>query len=105
MLVSPIFSFMQIGKISREGNLVRDIYQIETIVPKNTTVTVPGEMYYDNDFVMPGFLMRYYHISISPYKQYKYLLIFKEYTPPGGPKHFQKILLETTRLDLYEYRP
>jgi hypothetical protein len=99
-----IFSFMQVGKISREENLVRDIYQIGTIVPKNTTVTVPHGMYYDNDFVMPGFLMRYDHISISPYKQYKYLLIFKEYTPPD-PKHFQKIPLMTTRLDLYEYRP
>lgn len=98
------FSFMQIGKISREENLVRDIYQIGTIVPKYATVTVPGGMYYDNDFVMPGFLMRYDHISISPYKQYKYLLIFKEYTPPD-PKHFQKIPLITTRLDLYEYRP
>lgn len=99
-----IFSFMQTGKISREENLVKDIYQIGTIVPKNATVTVPAGMYYDNDFVMPGFLMRYDHISISPYKQYKYLLIFKEYTPPD-PEHFRKIPLRTTRLDLYEYSP
>jgi len=99
-----VYSYMQTGKISREAEKIRDAYAIGTVVPRNTTITVPSFMYDEYDFVMPGFLMRYDRISISPFKQYDYLLTPKGYPPPDTV-HFTRVPLQTRRYDLYRYKP
>jgi 4-amino-4-deoxy-L-arabinose transferase-like glycosyltransferase len=81
-----ILTAMQKGKISRHDDMVRDVYEIGKIVPHFATITVPEEMYYQYDFILQGFLVRHFNISISPEKEYQYYLKEKsiETTPPEG---------------------
>jgi hypothetical protein len=60
------FTAMQLGKISREKETITDVYKIGKIVPKISTITVPTEMYDQYNFILQGFLVRYFKISISP---------------------------------------
>jgi hypothetical protein len=69
---------MQLGKISREKETITDVYKIGKIVPKISTITVPTEMYDQYNFILQGFLVRYFKISISPYNQYDYFLTKKK---------------------------
>ncbi|MBK8151822.1 MAG: hypothetical protein IPK61_01270 [Saprospiraceae bacterium] len=62
-----VFSGMQKGKISREQDIVSDVYKVGSVVPRFSTITVPLEMYDQYDFILQGFLVRYFNISISPY--------------------------------------
>jgi 4-amino-4-deoxy-L-arabinose transferase-like glycosyltransferase len=73
-----IFTFLQTGKISREKETLSDVYKIGQVVPKFSTITVPEEQYDQYNFVLQGFLVRYFHISISPYKKYDYFLTEKD---------------------------
>jgi len=69
---------MQKGKISREQDIVTDVYKVGSVVPRFSTITVPLEMYDQYDFILQGFLVRYFNISISPYQQYRYYLKEKD---------------------------
>lgn len=96
------YTAMQKGKISREANLIRDAYKIGTIVPPYSNVEVPDSMYWEYDFVLPGFLMRYDHISVCPNKNcYEYFLQLKKYPAPD-PRQYQRILIHTEAVDLYK---
>jgi len=81
-----VFTALQKGKISRHEEMVKDVYQIGEIVPNFATITIPKEMYYQYDFILQGFLVRNYNISISPEKEYRYYLKEKtaSYEPPEG---------------------
>lgn len=71
---SMILTVTHVGKISRNEDMIIDIHEIAEIVPNFATLTIPEEMYYQYDFVLQGYLVRYFNISISPYKEYKYYL-------------------------------
>lgn len=68
------FSTAQFGKISRHETMLNDVFKIGASVEKFSTITVPEEMYYQYDFILQGFLVRYYNISISPEKKYMFFL-------------------------------
>lgn len=92
----------QKGKISREADLIRDAYKIGTIIPPHSNVEVPDSMYWEYDFVLPGFLMRYDHISVCPNKNcYEYYLQLKKYPAPD-PRKYQRIPIATEAVDLYK---
>lgn len=96
-----IFTISQKGKISREQDVISDVYQIGSVVPRFSTLTVPAKMYDQYDFVLQGFLVRYFNISISPYKQYEYFL--KEKTMDAAiPQNYQKIDLQLSKYELYK---
>lgn len=95
------FTLMQKGKISREKDILTDVYKIGKTVPKFSTMTVPLEMYDQYNFVLQGFLVRYFNISISPYKQYDYFL--KEKTLNCLiPNNYKKIDIDLTKYELYK---
>ncbi|MBK6361959.1 MAG: glycosyltransferase family 39 protein [Saprospiraceae bacterium] len=73
-----ICTLLQTGKISREKETLSDVYKIGQVVPKFSTITVPEDQYDQYNFVLQGFLVRYFHISISPYKEYDYFLTEKD---------------------------
>ena len=96
-----IFTISQKGKISREQDVISDVYQIGSVVPRFSTLTVPAKMYDQYDFVLQGFLVRYFNISISPYKQYEYFL--KEKTMDTTiPQNYQKLDLKLSKHELYK---
>jgi Dolichyl-phosphate-mannose-protein mannosyltransferase len=95
-------TFMQKDKISREQDTVTDVYKIGKIVPKFSTITVPAAMYDQYDFVLQGFLVRYFNISISPLKEYVYFMKEKQ-MPLTHPTRLEKIEIGLTKYDLYKY--
>ena len=100
-VVMTIFTISQKGKISREQDVISDVYQIGSVVPRFSTLTVPAKMYDQYDFVLQGFLVRYFNISISPYKQYEYFL--KEKTMDTTiPQNYQKLDLKLSKHELYK---
>ncbi|GAB1398422.1 hypothetical protein MASR1M65_32020 [Saprospiraceae bacterium] len=81
--------------------MISDVYQIGSVVPRFSTLTVPAKMYDQYDFVLQGFLVRYFNISISPYKQYEYFL--KEKTMDTTiPQNYQKLDLKLSKHELYK---
>ncbi len=100
-LACIIFIFMQSGKISRHEEMVTDVYEIGTVVPKFSTLTVPQKMYNQYDFKLQGFLVRYCNISISPYKEYDYFLKEKKSDSKIPENYNQKVELDLTVYELY----
>jgi len=98
------FTFMQKDKISREEQTLTDVYKIGKVVPKFSTLTVPLEMYDQYNFVLQGFLVRYFNISISPYKEYDYFL--KEKTLKFDiPDYYKKVDIDLIKYELYQTMP
>jgi 4-amino-4-deoxy-L-arabinose transferase-like glycosyltransferase len=95
------FTYLQKDKISREHATMTDVYQIGKVVPKFSTMTVPLEMYDQYDFILQGFLVRYFNISISPYQQYDYFLKEKK-TNHHVPSNYEKVDLALTKYELYK---
>ena len=95
------FVFMQKGKISRERDVVTDVYKIGEVVPKYSTLTVPLEMYDQYDFVLQGFLVRYFNISLNPHEQYDFFLRPKN-SNLKVPDHYKMVELELRKYELYK---
>ena len=71
------FSWMQKGKFSREKSTMHDVYEIGEVVPKFSVLTVPIEMYDEYDFILQGFLVRYFNISLDPFEKHEFFLVEK----------------------------
>ena len=67
-------SASQFGKISREKETLTDVYKIGKVVPEFSTLTVPENLYDEYDFILQGFLVRHFNISVDPTKNYTYYL-------------------------------
>lgn len=66
------------GQISREKETLTDVYKIGKVVPPFSTLTVPESQYDQYNFILQGFLVRYFHISLSPYQNYDFYLALKD---------------------------
>lgn len=69
-----IVSASQVGKISREKETLCDVYKIGEVVPANSTITVPKNVYNEYDFILQGFLVRHFGISIDPTRKHQFFL-------------------------------
>lgn len=94
-------TWLQKDKISREEATLTDVYEIGKIVPRFSTMTVPESQYDQYDFILQGFLVRYFNISISPYKKYPYFLKLKGSIDPV-PANYHKVLLPLKKYELYQ---
>lgn len=99
-----IYTALQKGKINRYQDIIPDIYEIGKVVPRFSTLTVPAEMYDQYDFILQGYLVRYFNISISPYKEYEYYLKEKKRDIPV-PEQYKKVDIPTTKYELYRREP
>jgi len=96
-----IVTFALRNDIEREKEVITDVYKTGEEVPQLSIVTVPDEMYYQYDFILQGYLVRYFNISISPYEEYHYYL--KEKTlDVMVPDHYKKVELPLTKYELYK---
>jgi hypothetical protein len=87
--------------ISREEDTVTDVYQIGKVVPGFSTMTVPASQYDQYDFILQGFLVRYFNISISPYKAYPFFLKLKG-SAAEVPPQYTKVPLPLKKYELYQ---
>lgn len=95
-----IFTYATRNEIAREKNIITDVYKIGTVVPKFSTVTVPEEMYDQYNFILQGYTVRLFNISISPYQQYEFYLKEKALLV-DVPEGYKKIDLNLVTYELY----
>ncbi len=98
-----IVSVSQVGRISREEKTLKDVYKIGKIVPVFSTITVPANLYDEYDFILQGFLVRHFNISIDPYKNHRYFLN-EQGNPAMIPTGYQKIELALEKYELYVFK-
>jgi 4-amino-4-deoxy-L-arabinose transferase-like glycosyltransferase len=95
-----LVSASQVGRISREEKTLKDVYKIGEVVPVFSTVTVPANLYDEYDFILQGFLVRHFNISIDPHKSHRFFL-----NEQGNfaviPPEYQKLELALEKYELY----
>ena len=100
LLIAVIsFSIMQKGKYSRHKELLHDVYLIGKVVPKNTSVSVPRDIW--NNWDMQCYFIRYFNISLIPDYKNDYCIIdntIKEDTLIN----YIKVDIPTIQFDLYK---
>ena len=90
---------MQKGKYSRHKELLHDVYLIGKVVPKNTSVSVPRDIW--NNWDMQCYFIRYFNISLIPDYKNDYCIIdntIKEDTLIN----YIKVDIPTIQFDLYK---
>lgn len=100
-LTIGIITFTKRNDVEREKDIITDVYEIGKIVPKYAAVTVPETMYDQYNFILQGYLVRYFNISISPYDNFDYYLKEKK-MPEPVPDIYKKLDLNLSKYELYE---
>ena len=95
------FSLSKVGKISRNKNLISDIYKIGSIVPEKTTISICPANF--EDWSLHAYLMRYFSISLDNKNFRTYYLINKNSNDSRLIK-YTKLNLETKVYDLYKIK-
>lgn len=100
LILSFVFSFAQLGKTSRDREILQDVYLIGRLIPPHTTAGADLSLY--NNWPFQLYLLRYFDISTEPTDtgSLKYFIAPKENghsVPPG----FQKVELNTVTVTLY----
>ncbi len=94
-----ILTITRFGTYQRHHEMIEDVKTFAEIIPENTCVTIPEDMWYEYDFIFQGYLMRYAYVSINPFKNYKYFICEKGYSCPF--KGYIKVNIDTQMYDLY----
>jgi 4-amino-4-deoxy-L-arabinose transferase-like glycosyltransferase len=95
-----ILTASQFGKVSREKDIVADVYEIGKVVPGHSAISVPPEMYDEYNFILEGFLVRYFNISLDPCEQQTYFLVEKP-ASTDIPDNYEKVSLNLVKYELY----
>lgn len=98
-----VFAFMQKGKISRNKELLQDVYLIGTIVPKYSTVTVEAPTW--NDWDLQCYLIRYFNISLEVDNKKDYFIVSKNSPSADTLLGYQKIDIKTSQYNLHRKLP
>jgi 4-amino-4-deoxy-L-arabinose transferase-like glycosyltransferase len=99
LICTITFSLMQKGKTSRNKELLHDVYLIGTVVQRQTTVSIPANMW--NEWDLQCYLMRYFNISMEPKERKDYFILdnsLKADTLTG----YKKVDISTLQYDLYK---
>ncbi len=100
LLISIVFSVMQIGKSKRDEGILKDIYTIGTIVPYNSIINMPKDMV--NDWSIVCYFQRYLDVSIESENKHTYFIIRKDLPKALVPNNYKLYPIQTTDLDLYK---
>jgi 4-amino-4-deoxy-L-arabinose transferase-like glycosyltransferase len=93
------FSLMQKGKVSRNPELLHDVYLIGSIVPKHSIVSIPAE--YWNNWDLQCYLSRYFNISLETNIINNFCIIDKS-TPANTFSNYKKVKINTLQYHLYK---
>jgi 4-amino-4-deoxy-L-arabinose transferase-like glycosyltransferase len=103
IVVALVVSFTQIGKVSRNNEVLNDVYEIAEIVPDHSLMSVDPLLF--DHWDLHVYLMRYFNISMDNRKEVHqdYLLIDKS-IPFEVDSAYQIVELNTLKYDLYELK-
>jgi 4-amino-4-deoxy-L-arabinose transferase-like glycosyltransferase len=94
-----VFSFRQTGKISRDTELINDIYIIGGKAPHHTTISVCPDMM--QDWGLHAYMMRYYLIKLDCRKPYEFYIADKG-CKDEVPEGYTKLPVNTTLYELFQ---
>lgn len=101
VLVVFVVTALQAGKVSRNREVLHDLYLVDNHIPENSTINVHPSMH--NEWDMRVYLIRYYRISVdfNEERKHAYYLINQDLgrTPDST---YVLIDLPTKKYDLYK---
>lgn len=99
-VVVLIVTIMQIGKVSRNEEVLHDLYIVDDYIPENSLINVHPSM--GNEWDMRVYLIRYWRISLDLQAEgnREFYLMNKEINAHPGDA-YTKIELPTVKYDLY----
>ena len=99
-----IYSCLQIGKKSRDKEILDDVYTVGKIIPEKETIGIDSSMF--TEWSLKFYLLRYFNICSTPSKnnQYKYYLHEKKNDKFLQANFYKKLQIETKKYDLYELK-
>jgi hypothetical protein len=99
VLIGIILPFTKIGKISRDKDLLVDLYKFENIIPRKAEIGVSDDMV--TDWRLHAYLMRIFQAKLrSQNTESKYVLLKNNYTKVLNP-NLKKVKIETKNYVLY----
>jgi len=98
-LSTVTYSVMQKGKTGREKEILHDVYSIGKVVPKYSAISIPVEMW--NDWGLQCYLIRYFNISLDPYKRNTFFMTDKS-MKTDTLSGYKKINIGTVKYELYK---
>ncbi|MBE0638100.1 MAG: glycosyltransferase family 39 protein [Bacteroidales bacterium] len=96
-----VITASQYGKVSRERETVADVYEIGKVVPRLSAITVPQEMYSEYNFILEGFLVRYFNISLDPREENEYFMKLKTLNA-DVPEGYKRVQISLNKYDLFK---
>ena len=95
-----IFSFLNIGKASRDKEILNDVREFGNIIPEFSSVSISEHRW--NDWPLQCYLIRYHNINIDPQHADNEYRIIDKNAPDSTVKNYKKIDLPTLQFDLYK---
>jgi hypothetical protein len=97
-LFTITFTIMQLGKSSRDKEMLHDVYSIGKVVPVNSAITVTQDI--ASTYVLECYFIRYYNIGLFTDVQKDYYMIRKNTV--FSDNTYEKLNIETKLYDLYK---
>ncbi len=95
-----IFACSNMGKASRDANILNDVKEFGKIIPEFSEVSISDHRW--NDWPLQCYLIRYHNISIDPQHADNEFRIIDKNTPDSTVTNYQKVELPTLQFDLYK---
>jgi 4-amino-4-deoxy-L-arabinose transferase-like glycosyltransferase len=89
---------MQKGKVSRDGEILHDVYAIGRVVPEYSKISAPREI--TGSFILPCYFMRYFNITLFTEEPQEYCMTVK--TTDLSDKDYEKLNIETVLYNVYK---
>jgi len=98
-----IITVSQYGNVSREKETVADVYEIGKIVPRQSDLTCEPDLYDEYNFILEGFLVRYFNISLDPNEHNDFYLKQKS-SSAIVPDGYEPVDISLKKFELYRKR-
>ena len=101
-IIIIIAFFMQIGKTSRDKEMLHDVYLIGHTVKNCSVISIPDNTMWD-EWGLKCYLMRYCNIKLENLKQENYYLLDKSIKPKSDILlGYNKVNIDLLKYDLYK---
>ncbi len=94
-----VFSFFNIGKASRDAEMLNDVKEFGKVIPEFSSVSISEHRW--NDWPLQCYLIRYHNISIDPKHPDNQFRIIDKNAPDSTVINYLKVELPTLQFDLY----
>ena len=99
LVFALIFAIGQIGKTSRDKDILNDIYTIGPLIPEAEIIAVDTQTWFK--YNVHSYFIRHYYISLGTKTNTNYLIFSKD-KKAEVPSAYRYIPLETKVFDFYE---